>query len=64
MLADERNYAQGSHGEVLTQGKIAADRGVEVVRMSYPQGGTPVVLPVSDGGGSDHTSLAEENERY
>ena len=65
MLADGRNYARGSRGEVLTEANIATVYGAEVVIMSHPQGGgTPVVLPVSDGGGSDHTSLAEENERY
>ena len=50
LLADGRCYAEGAPGTVLTRESIARVYGTEVHVLSHPQGGTPVVLPVSDGG--------------
>jgi iron complex transport system ATP-binding protein len=50
LLADGRCYAEGAPGTVLTRESIARVYGTEVHVLSHPQGGTPVVLPVSGGG--------------
>ena len=49
MLADGRACAEGPPAEVLTRGNISTVYGTEVFVLPHPQGGTPVVLPVSDG---------------
>ena len=52
MLADGRSYAEGLPRDVLTREVISKVYGAEVFILSHPRGGTPVVLPVSDGNGS------------
>ena len=50
LLADGRCYAEGPPDAVLTRENIAGVYGAEVYVLSHPQGGTPVVLPVSGRG--------------
>lgn len=45
MLADGKIFDQGSPGEVLTAENISAVYGVDVVTLSHPETGSPVVLP-------------------
>ncbi len=49
MLAEGRRYSDGPPGEVLTTENISRVYGASVVVLSHPQGGTPVVLPISNG---------------
>ena len=49
MMADGRAYADGSPGSVLTGENISAVYGADVFILTHPQGGTPVVLPRSNG---------------
>ena len=49
MLNAGRAYAEGPPGAVLTREHIAAVYGTDVFVLSHPQGGTPVVLPASNG---------------
>jgi iron complex transport system ATP-binding protein len=49
MLAEGRRYSDGPPGEVLTTENISTVYGASVVVLSHPQGGTPVVLPISNG---------------
>ena len=56
MLADGRSYAQGPPGDVLTPENISAVYGAKVFVLPHPQGGTPVVLPVSNENGVDDFS--------
>ena len=57
MLADGRSYADGPPEVVLTRENIATVYGAEVFILSHPRGGTPVVLPVSDGTSSPFRPL-------
>ena len=45
MLAGGRSYAEGSPGVVLTRENISKVYGAQVLVLSHPQGGTPVILP-------------------
>jgi len=47
MLSAGRSYAEGSPKDVLTPDKISKVFGVEVSILSHPNGGTPVVLPIT-----------------
>ena len=49
MLAGGRSYADGRPGDVLTRENISAVYGANVFVLRHPQGGTPVILPVSNG---------------
>jgi iron complex transport system ATP-binding protein len=49
LLADGRSCAEGAPQDVLTRTNISRVYGAEVFVLSHPQGGTPVVLPVSNG---------------
>jgi iron complex transport system ATP-binding protein len=49
MLAEGRCYAAGPPGDVLTAENISRVYGADVFILPHPQGGTPVVLPVSNG---------------
>ena len=49
MLAGGRSYAEGTPATVLTKENISEVYGASVFILPHPQGGTPVVLPVSDG---------------
>ena len=53
MLAAGSSFAVGPPGEVLTRENISAVYGTEVFILPHPQGGTPVVLPRSDGRSSE-----------
>ena len=49
MLAEGRAFAEGPPTDVLTGENIAAVYGTRVYLLPHPQGGTPVVLPASQG---------------
>lgn len=49
MLSEGSAYADGHPGEVLTKAAIKDVYDADVFIMPHPQGGTPVVLPVSQG---------------
>ena len=49
MLDEGRSFAEGSPGAVLTKDNISKVYGADVFILSHPEGGTPVVLPVSTG---------------
>jgi iron complex transport system ATP-binding protein len=51
MLADGRSDTEGPPELVLTRENISRVYGSEVFVLPHPQGGTPVVLPASNGGG-------------
>ena len=49
MLAEGRGYAEGPPSTVLTRENISKVYDTEVFILPHPQGGTPVILPRSDG---------------
>ena len=49
MLSGGRSYSQGPPEVVLTRENVSDVYGTDVFVLPHPRGGTPVVLPVSDG---------------
>ena len=65
MLTAGRTYTEGVPGEVLTRDNVSEVYGSDVFILPHPQGGTPVVLPASDGrgpaGASEARGLRDES---
>ena len=59
MMADGRGYVEGPPSAVLSRENISRVYGSEVLVLPHPQGGTPVVLPVSGGRGDTPASPAQ-----
>lgn len=63
MIAEGRSYAEGTPAEVLTIENIATVYRANVAVLPHPQGGTPVVLPLSSNGRtSNNNDMAKRND--
>ena len=51
MLAEGLSFAEGAPDEVVTVENVSKVYGAEVFVLRHPQGGTPVILPASQGDG-------------